>query len=125
MFYVDPSNTLQNLIFSASTSTWSPGKISAQNIDIYPSSTLAALYNPCITCRYTTILAYQDKQGYINIANQTNVNNAWQTRSMFGGTLGATFALQNNTDAGDIGIRANLWYQGDSQEVWYYFWHPG
>ncbi|PQE32674.1 Fucose-specific lectin protein [Rutstroemia sp. NJR-2017a WRK4] len=124
LFYIDNTHTLQNLVFSSSTSSWSPGNISAQNINVYASSNLAALANPCIPCTYTTIVAYQDTQGFISIANQTELNGEWNTTELLGQSLGVSFSLQNNTDPSNVGIRANLWYQESDGGMMYIFWHP-
>ncbi|PQE03074.1 Fucose-specific lectin protein [Rutstroemia sp. NJR-2017a BVV2] len=125
LFYIDTSHTLQNLVFSSSSSSWSPGNISAQNINVYASSNLAALANPCVPCTYTTIVAYQDTQGFISIANQTELDGQWETSELSGQSLGVSFSLQNNTDPSNIGIRANLWYQDSNGWMLYLFWHPG
>ncbi|KAM3064766.1 hypothetical protein ACMFMG_012079 [Clarireedia jacksonii] len=124
LFYIDPSHTLQNLIFNSSTSAWSPGKISASNISVYPFSHLAALANPCISCIYTTIVVYQDMQGFISIGNQTDIDGPWDTSKRWGEPLGVSFSLQNNTDPGIISNHANLWYQHRNGDIMTLFWQP-
>ncbi|KAM3070438.1 hypothetical protein ACMFMG_010262 [Clarireedia jacksonii] len=124
LFYIDPSHKLQNLIFSSDTSAWTAGNLSAQNIAVYPSSSLTALANPCPSCTYTTILVYQDTQGFINIANQTDLNAAWETSELTGQPLGVNFALQNNTDPGTAGHWVNFWYQQSNGDLAYLFWNP-
>lgn len=60
-----------------------------------PNSSLAALYNQCSRCANTTIVAFQDENGFVQIGNLTS--DGWmltQLGSVLDPELGTGLALQ-------------------------------
>ena len=60
-----------------------------------PNSSLAAMYNQCSQCANTTIIAFQDKDGFIQVGNLTSGGwNLTQLGSTLNPVAGTGLALQ-------------------------------
>lgn len=76
-----------------------------------PNASLAAMYNQCKTCASTTIIAFQDKNGYVQIGNLTSDGwNLVQMGQALDPLLGTGLALQPFYRAGQVD-EINLYHQ--------------
>jgi hypothetical protein len=71
VFYTDSNYLIHDIIYNHSTSTWQPGVISAKGYTILNNGSITAMYNQCRLCANTTIIAFQDSNGFIQTANKT------------------------------------------------------
>ncbi|KAL9608997.1 MAG: hypothetical protein Q9167_006206 [Letrouitia subvulpina] len=71
VFYLDESNRLHDIYFAPSTGKWTFGTLSNQGYTAMSNSSLAAMYNQCELCVNTTFIAFQDKNGFVQIGNLT------------------------------------------------------
>ncbi|KAI9697603.1 MAG: hypothetical protein M1836_004553 [Candelina mexicana] len=71
IFYFDVDNHIHDLTYNQSTGTWRPGTLSDYKYNVMPNSSLAALYNQCNLCANTTVIAFQDENGHVQIGNLT------------------------------------------------------
>ncbi|KAF8852319.1 hypothetical protein BDZ45DRAFT_695169 [Acephala macrosclerotiorum] len=71
VYYTDENYLVHDLVYNSTTHKWAQGAISAENYITHPNSSLTAMYNQCQLCANTTIVAYQDINGFVQIANYT------------------------------------------------------
>ncbi|MCJ1429008.1 hypothetical protein MMC29_006921 [Sticta canariensis] len=72
LFYLDVNNLIHDITYTDSTGNWTPGTLSAQGYTTMPNSSLSAMYHWCRLCANTTIIAFQDKNGFVQIGNHTS-----------------------------------------------------
>ncbi len=109
MFYLDSNNRIHDSIYNSSTDTWNAGTISAQGYSTMPNSSLSAMYNQCQLCANTTIVAFQDSNGFVQVANLTS--SGWiLTQVNLNPHLGTGLALQPFYLAG-LEDQINLYHQ--------------
>ena len=58
--------------YTALTGKWNLGALSDQGYTAMPNSSLTAMYNQCKLCANTTIIAFQDENGFVQIGNSTS-----------------------------------------------------
>lgn len=111
VFYLDVNNIIHDISYSLSSGKWNMGTLSDERYTTMPNSSLTAMYNQCRLCANTTIIAFQDKNGFVQIGNHTS--GGW-TLTQLGPALepqmGTGLALQpfyRNGAADQI----NLYYQ--------------
>ena len=76
-----------------------------------PNSSLTAMYNQCSRCANTTIIAFQDENGFVQIGNLTS--NGWtltQLGSALDPEMGTGLALQHHYFSG-FEDKINLYHQ--------------
>ena len=72
MFYLDANNLILDISYTASTGEWNLGALSDQGYTAMPNSSLTAIYNQCKLYANTTIIAFQDENGFVQIGNLTS-----------------------------------------------------
>ena len=72
MFYLDANNLIHDNSYNSSTGKWDLGALSYQGYTAMPNSSLTAIYNQCKLCANTTIIAFQDENGFVQIGNLTS-----------------------------------------------------
>ncbi|MCJ1429656.1 hypothetical protein MMC29_007571 [Sticta canariensis] len=72
LFYLDVNNLVHDIIYTGSTGDWTSGTLSAQNYTTVPNSSLSAVYHWCRFCANTTLIAFQDENGFVQIGNLTS-----------------------------------------------------
>ena len=119
IFYMDSNNLIHDIIWDGS---WTPGVISAKGYIAAPNSSLSAMYNQCRFCANTTILAYQDANNFIQIANRTK--SGWQTTQLLINQIENTgLALQPYYWAG-LEDQIDLYYQRKDLRMAMASWKP-
>lgn len=95
VFYLDVNNLIHDISYTPSAGKWNLGVLSDQGYTAMPDSSLAAMYNQCRLCANTTIIAFQDKNGFVQIGNLTS--DGWiltQLGSALDPEIGTGLALQ-------------------------------
>ena len=72
VFYLDANNLIHDMSYTPSTGKWNSGALSDQRYIAMPNSSLTAMYNQCKLCANTTIIAFQDENGFVQIGNFTS-----------------------------------------------------
>ena len=72
VIYLDAEDHLCDVNYVYPTETWSPGSLSDRGYTALANSSLAILYNQCASCANSTIIAFQDQDGHIQIGNLTS-----------------------------------------------------
>jgi hypothetical protein len=92
------------------------------NYVAHPSSTLSGMYNQCRLCANTTLMAYQDINGFIQVANQTS--SGWTlTQLNIGPIMGTGLALHPFFRLG-FEDQINLFHQKSSLNTSLASWIP-
>ena len=89
-----------------------------------PNSSLAATYNQCSLCANTTIIAFQDENGFVQIGNLTS--GGWtltQLGSALDPEIGTGLALQPFYLSG-LEDQINLYYQKSNLNMSLASWTP-
>ncbi|MCJ1465170.1 hypothetical protein MMC07_003786 [Pseudocyphellaria aurata] len=111
IFYLDVNNLIHDSTYTASTGSWTAGTLSDHKYTAMSNSSLTAMYNWCRLCANTTIIAFQDENGFVQIGNHTS--NGW-TLNQLGQVLapesGTGLALQPFYRVGEAD-QINLYYQ--------------
>ncbi|KAL9036679.1 MAG: hypothetical protein Q9214_006029, partial [Letrouitia sp. 1 TL-2023] len=74
IFYLDVGNLIHDIIYTPVNGTegnWTSGSLSDQGYIAMPNSSLTAMYNQCTLCANTTMIAFQDKNGFVQFGNLT------------------------------------------------------
>ena len=71
LFYFDENYVIHEANGIPTAVDWTVGSLSALNITAMPNSSIAAVYNWCSACTNTTVIAFQDQEGAIQIGNKT------------------------------------------------------
>jgi hypothetical protein len=109
VFYTDENYLIHNYLYNSTTNKWAEGAVSKQNYITHPNSSLTAMYNQCRYCANTTIMAYQDINGFVQFANLTS--SGWTlTQLSLDSYTGTGLALQPFYRTG-IADQINLYYQ--------------
>ncbi|MCJ1267282.1 hypothetical protein MMC22_007167 [Lobaria immixta] len=72
ILYLDEKNLIHDIIYNVSTGAWTSGTLSAQAYTAMPNSSLSAMYNWCRLCVNTTIITFQDENGFVQVGNFTS-----------------------------------------------------
>ena len=105
------NNLVHDITYTALTGSWTSGTLSAQAYTAMPNSTLSAVYNWCGHCTNTTIIAFQDKNGFVQIGKYESGD--WTLKQLgqdLQPQLGTGLALQPSYRTG-LRDRINLYYQ--------------
>jgi hypothetical protein len=87
LLYLDEDFILHDHVFTGAipgagtVGTWAPGKLVDEKLKVLPNSGLAVLYAQCENCSNTTIIAFQDKNGFIQTGNST-VDGTWSLNQL-------------------------------------------
>lgn len=73
MFYLNAKNLIHDISYNSSTGEWSLGALSYQGYTAMPNSSLTAMYHQCKLGANTTIIAFQNENGFVQIGNLTLV----------------------------------------------------
>jgi hypothetical protein len=77
VLYLDEEYMIRDHIFTGAipgtgtVGTWAAGKLGDEKLKALPDSGLAVLYAQCDSCSNTTIVAFQDKNGFVQTGNST------------------------------------------------------
>ncbi|KUJ24686.1 uncharacterized protein LY89DRAFT_713478 [Mollisia scopiformis] len=122
VYYTDNNYLLQDIIYNSTTNEWNSGTISGSNYITHPNSSLSATYNQCRRCANTTIVAYQDINGFVQVANLTS--SGWTlTQLKFDAYTGTGLALQPFYRAGSQD-QINLYHQTSDLNITLGSWDP-
>ena len=124
VLYLDMDNLIQDITYTPSTGTWNLGALSGQGYTAMPNSSLAAMYNQCKVCANTTIIAFQDENGFVQIGNLTS--GGWtltQMGSALDPLVGTGLALQPFYFSG-LEDRINLYHQKSGLNMSLASWKP-
>ncbi|CAD6571477.1 MAG: hypothetical protein ASARMPRED_004609 [Alectoria sarmentosa] len=124
VFYLDIGNLIHETTYTPSTGEWTSGALSGQGYTAMPNSSLAAMYNQCSGCANTTIISFQDENGFVQIGNLTS--DGWtltQLGSALDPEMGTGLALQPFylTGAED---QINLYHQKSNLNMSLASWKP-
>lgn len=110
IFYLDNSNIIHDASYTPSTGKWNSGVLSDQGYTAMPNSSLSAMYNQCKLCANTTIIAFQDVNGFVQLGIFTS--NGWTLKQLgpaLEPQLGTGLALQPYYFNGSENV--SLYYQ--------------
>lgn len=97
------------MVYNAGANEWVQGTISNEKYITLPKSSLAAIYNQCRHCANTTILAYQDANGYVQVANKSL--SGWTVRQLGLDAYNGTGLALQPFYRSDLQDQINLYYQ--------------
>lgn len=122
VFYLNNSDVIHDVSYTASTG-WTSGRLADRGYTSMPNSSISAMYNQCRLCANTTIIAFQDTNGFFQIGNLTS--DGW-TLEQLGPDLepeiGTALALQPFYRSGSED-RINLYYQKSNLNMSLAGWH--
>ncbi|MCJ1228038.1 hypothetical protein MMC12_004698 [Toensbergia leucococca] len=124
VFYLDISNVIHNIAYTAATGRWNSGALSGQGYTAMSNSSLAAMHNQCTRCANTTIIAFQDENGLVQIGNLTSTG--WtltQLGSALDPEMGTGLALQPFYRNGSED-QINLFHQKSNLNMSLASWKP-
>lgn len=111
MFYVGDGDVLHDTTFTEERGSWERGTLADERYNVMPNSSIAALYNQCQRCANTTLIAFQDVNGFVQIGNLTS--SGWsitQLANDLAPAVGTGLALQPFYRA-NTSDQINLYYQ--------------
>ena len=123
VIYLDLDNVVRDLIYTVE-GNWQSGHLSDQEYTAMPNSSLAAMYNQCELCANTTIIAFQDANGYVQIGNYTQ--SGWvktQLGAALNPYLGTGLALHPHYRNGTAD-QINLFFQSLGSNLSLAAWKP-
>jgi len=125
IFYLDIYNLIHDITYGHWTnSKWESGALSGQGYTAMSNSSLAAMYNHCNLCANTTIIAFQDENGFVQIGNL--ISSGW-TLTQLGPALdpemGTGLALQPFYLGGSED-QINLYHQKSDLNMSLASWKP-
>ncbi|KAH6677389.1 hypothetical protein B0J14DRAFT_584150 [Halenospora varia] len=122
VFYTDTNYVIHDVIYNFSTNKWAEGVISGQKYVTNSNTSFAAMYHQCPLCSNTTVMAYQDINGFIQFTNLTTFG--WKLTQLNVDPVANTgLALQPFLRAG-IMDQINLYYQKSSLNLSLAVWSP-
>jgi hypothetical protein len=122
VFYVDANYVIHDIQYNFSMESWSAGTISSQGYTICPNSSLSAMYNQCSLCANTKIVAFQDENGFVQVANLTT--GGWTlTQVNLDPLMGTGLALQPFYRLG-LEDQINLYHQKADLNMSLASWKP-
>ena len=124
VFYLDGNNLIHDITYTPATGKWVPGALSGRGYTTMPNSSLAAMYNQCNLCANTTIIAFQDENGFVQIGNLTS--NGWTLRQLGAALdpeMGTGLALQPFYLSG-LEDQINLYHQKSDLNISLASWKP-
>jgi len=122
VFYVDANYVIHDIKYNFSMESWSAGTISSQGYTTCPNSSLSAMYNQCSLCANTKIVAFQDENGFVQVANLTT--GGWTlTQVNLDPLIGTGLALQPFYRLG-LEDQINLYHQKADLNMSLASWKP-
>lgn len=106
---------IHDTLYRESTGSWDHGKLSDEGYTVFPNSSITAMYNQCRFCANTTIIAFQDINGFVQVGNLTS--SGWSLSQLGNGmqpAVGTGLALQPFYRA-NTSDQVNLYYQKDGE----------
>lgn len=114
VYYTDSSYTIHDIIWTSATSSWAAGTIAAEKYTTLSNGSITALYDQCPRCSNSTIVVFQDSNGYLQVANHTETG--WTsppTQLVIDATQGTGLALQAQIGL-NVPDQINLYHQTSS-----------
>lgn len=100
---------IHDITYNSQVNQWAKGTISDEKYITHPNSSLTAMYNQCHDCANTTILAYQDVNGFVQVANKSS--SGWTSKQLrLDAYTGTGLALQPFY-LPELQDQINLYYQ--------------
>ena len=124
VFYLDINNHVREIIYSPSAGTWTSAALPSQGYTAMANSSLTAMYNQCSRCANTTIIAFQDENGFVQVGNLTS--GGWtltQLGSALDPEMGTGLALQPFYLNGSMD-QINLYHQTSNLNLSLSSWNP-
>ncbi|MCJ1422269.1 hypothetical protein MMC29_000149 [Sticta canariensis] len=124
IFYLDVNNSINDITYTDATGGWTSGTLLAQGYTAMANSSLSAMYNWCSRCANTTIIAFQDENGYVQTGNLTS--SGWTQKQVgenFKPVLGTALALVPFYISG-WADRINLYHQMPNLSMAMARWRP-
>ncbi|MCJ1425452.1 hypothetical protein MMC29_003351 [Sticta canariensis] len=125
LFYLDVNNLVHDIIYTGSTGNWTSGILSTKGHNTMPNSSLSATYQWCPLCANSTIIAFQDENGFVQIGNFTS--GAW-TFNQLGQALapvtGTGLALYYGGLYSGEDNHIDLYYQKSNLNMSLASWNP-
>ena len=124
VFYLNDSDIIHDVNYTPSTDNWTSGTLADQGYTAMPNSSLSAMYNQCELCANTTIIAFQDMNGFVQISNLTS--DGWtlvQLGPDLDPEIGTALALQPFYRSG-LEDQINLYYQKSNLNMSLASWQP-
>lgn len=118
------NNLIHDILYTSATRKWNLGALSDRGYKAMPNSSLTAMYNQCRFCANTTMIVFQDENGFVQFGNLTSAG--W-TLTQLGPTLdpelGTGLALQPFYINGSAD-RINLYHQSSDLNMSLASWIP-
>ncbi|KAE8440490.1 hypothetical protein EG329_007423 [Mollisiaceae sp. DMI_Dod_QoI] len=112
IFYTDTNHVIHDIIYNSSSNQWAEGVISGQKYVTGSNTSFAAMYHQCLLCSNTTVMVYQDTNGFVQFANLTT--SGWELTQLSVNPVANTgLALQPFPRTGTED-QINLYYQMSS-----------
>ena len=109
VLYLDSNNLIHDINYSWSTHSWSPGSLAGKGYTVLENSGLSTLYHQCRFCSNTTVIAFQDQKGNVQIGNLSSAG--WTlTQLELNLQLPTGLALQSQLISGQAD-QINLYHQ--------------
>ena len=109
MLYLDSSNVIHDIIWNQSATSWDSGNLAGKGYTALENSGLSAMYHQCQFCSNTTVIAFQDPSGNVQVGNLTSAG--WTlTKLDMNPQLPTGLALQSQLASG-LEDQINLYYQ--------------
>lgn len=118
------NNLIHDVVYTDTTRTWTSGILPSQGYAAMSNSSLSAMYNQCKLCANTTVIAFQDKNGFVQIGNFTS--SGWsltQLDQSLNPIMGTGLALQPFYRAG-MEDQINLYHQKSGLNMGLASWKP-
>ncbi|MCJ1466787.1 hypothetical protein MMC07_005407 [Pseudocyphellaria aurata] len=122
IFYLDVNNLIHDIFCPVSTGNCTSGTLSAQGYIAMSNSSLSAMYYWCSLCANTTIIAFQDENGFVQIGNFTS--GGWTLHQLgqdLEPNIGTGLALQQFNH---VMYGINLFYQNSGLNMSLATWDP-
>lgn len=119
--YTDSNNLIHNVVYNSTSNHWVEGDFSNQKFISSPDSSLSVTYNQCASCENSTIIAYQDINGFVQIGVQTSAR--WRVKHFnLHSIVNTGLALKTNQDSESSAVGAFLVYQRSDLNISAVWW---
>lgn len=127
MFNLDVGNRIHDIVFTqvpGNEGQWASEFLSDQGYIAMSNSSLTAMYNQCTLCANTTIIAFQNTNGYVQFGNRTTYGwNLTQLSVALDPQIGTGLALQPFYRQGTAD-QINMYYQKSYDNMSLASWKP-